>query len=154
MAKPGRKPVPVALKIASGMRKDRIPSGALEAPQGAPTAPEWLDAFGVEGFNRLAAAAGRLGLASPVDADQIAIFAVAYSRWRNATAAVEADGLMIEGAHGGKIASPAVGIAERAEKTMSAVLATFGLNPSDRSRLKATEQSEDEFDRFIRETAK
>jgi P27 family predicted phage terminase small subunit len=99
----------------------------------------------------MAADVARLGLLSPVDVGALTAHAVAYSRWRRAGDEIKRD-LTIEGAHGGIACHPAVGIQERAERTMLAVESSFGLNPSDRSRLRAIEQKEDEFERFMRET--
>jgi P27 family predicted phage terminase small subunit len=145
--KGGRKPKPTALKIASGMREDRIPVGEPKAPLGAPDPPDWLDAYGVEDFRRMADAVAKLGLLSQVDASALTIHAVAYSRWRRAGDEIAKD-LTLEGAHGGTACHPAVGIQERAERCMLSVEASFGLNPSDRSRLRATEQQADDFDDF------
>ena len=47
--------------------------------------------------------------------------------------------------------NPAVGIVERAERIMISVLSLYGLSPSDRSRMKATEETVDEFEKFMRE---
>ncbi len=151
--KGGRKPRPTTLKIASGMRADRIPVGEPKAPGGPVEAPAWLDSHGLEGWRRIVAAVERLGLLSPVDADALAVYSGAYSRWRRAWESIEADGLVIEGSHGGKVPNPAVGIAERAERIMISTLGLFGLNPSDRSRLKASEQTADPLDEFLKENA-
>jgi hypothetical protein len=51
----GRKPAPVALKLAAGMRADRIPSNAPNAPEGPVEAPEWLAGYELEGWRRIAA---------------------------------------------------------------------------------------------------
>src|SRR4051812_285436 len=112
--KGGRKPRPTALKIASGMRADRVPAGEPVAPSGAPERPGWLDDFGKEGWDRAVAAVERLNLLSVVDGDALTVYAAAYSRWRHALGSIEADGLTLEGAHGGRVVNPAVGIAERA----------------------------------------
>jgi P27 family predicted phage terminase small subunit len=145
----GRKPKPVALKIAAGMRADRIPVGSPEAPSGAPSPPEWLDDYGREDFARMVADVARLGLLSSVDQSALVIHATAYSRWRKAGDQIKT-ALTVEGAHGGLACHPGVGIQERAERTMLSVEATFGLNPSDRSRLRAAEATGDEFDDFLK----
>jgi P27 family predicted phage terminase small subunit len=144
----GRKPKAVALKIAAGMRADRIPAGSPEAPGGAPTPPDWLDNFGREDFARMVADVARLGLLSSVDQSALVIHATAYSRWRKAGDEIKA-ALTVEGAHGGLACHPGVGIQERAERTMLSIEASFGLNPSDRGRLKATEAAGDDFDAFL-----
>jgi P27 family predicted phage terminase small subunit len=144
----GRKPKPVALKIAAGMRADRIPANALEAPSGAPTAPEWLDDYGKEDFARMCANVARLGLLSTVDVGALTLHAVVASRHRRAGDEIKA-ALTVDGAHGGTACHPGVGIQERAERIMLSIEASFGLNPSDRGRLKATEATGDDFDQFL-----
>ncbi len=152
--KGGRKPRPVALKIASGMRADRIPSNSIDAPQGTPEAPSYLDEFGKEGWLRISSAAARLGISSPVDADAMAVYATAYSRWRWAQEALKGGKLTILTARG-ETTNPAAGLAERSERTMLSVLSLFGLNPSDRGRLRASDQGEiDEFEAWNRERGK
>jgi P27 family predicted phage terminase small subunit len=149
--KGGRKPRPVALKLAMGVQPCRIPSNSVEAPTGLPDAPDHLDEFGKIGWQRIATAANRLGLASPVDADSMSVYAEAYSRWRHASK--EAQGKPTVLTARGVTTNPAIGVAERAERTMLSVLSLFGLNPSDRGRLRATDQAEeDQFDRFMRES--
>jgi P27 family predicted phage terminase small subunit len=135
------------------MRADRIPVGSPDAPAGTPEAPDHLDEFGREGWSRISAAVARLGLSSPVDADSMRIYAEAYSRGRRAWDDMDKRGLTIETSRG-ETTNPAVGIAERAERTQLSVLSLFGLNPSDRGRLRATDgPAEDEFERFKRENA-
>jgi P27 family predicted phage terminase small subunit len=148
--KGGRKPAPVALKLAAGMRSDRIPTNSVEAPAGPVVAPSYLDEFGLEGWNQISAAATRLGLSSPVDADTMAVYAEAYSRWRHACD--EARGKTTVLTARGVTTNPAIGVAERAERAMITILSLFGLNPSDRGRLRASEKDAvDPFDQYMRE---
>jgi P27 family predicted phage terminase small subunit len=146
----GRKPKPVALKIAAGMRADRIPSNSVEAPAGLVAAPGYLDSYGIEGWNQISAAAVRLSLASPVDADTMAVYAEAFIRWRHACN--EARGKTTVLTSRGITTNPAIGVAERAERIMVTILSLFGLNPSDRGRLRANDQAEvDPLEKFLRE---
>jgi P27 family predicted phage terminase small subunit len=149
--KGGRKPRPTTLKIASGMRPDRVSITEPKAPPGSPEPPRWLDRHGKEDFRRMSANVAKLGLLSPVDVGGLTVHAVAYSRWRRAGDEIKA-ALTVEGAHGGLACHAAVGIQERAERTMLAVEGSFGLNPSDRSRLKAVEQTADPFEAFMKES--
>jgi P27 family predicted phage terminase small subunit len=134
------------------MRADRINAHEPKAPGGIPDPPSHLDEYGGEGFRQIATATNQLGLASPVDRDAMAVYAGAYRRWRHAMDDVAKTGQIIKGSHGGRVANPSIGIAERAERVMVGILATFGLTPSDRSRLKAQEQTDDPLDRFLRES--
>jgi P27 family predicted phage terminase small subunit len=151
--KGGRKPRPTSLKIASGTRADRIPAGEAKAPPGAPACPEWLDDYGREGFALICESVAKLGLLSSADIGALSKYAVAYARWRRAGDQIK-DAQTLEGAHGGLACHPAVGIQERAERTMLAIESSFGLSPSDRSRLRATEETIDEFEQWQRERGK
>jgi P27 family predicted phage terminase small subunit len=148
----GRKPAPTALKIAGNVRADRIPVGEPKAPSGVPTPPIDLEGYELEGWARFIEDVERLGLLSPVDRHNAFNFAVAYGRAREARDTIKEHGLLIDGAHGGMASNPAVGILERAERAMLSILSLYGLSPSDRSRLRATEQTEeDPLDKFLRE---
>jgi P27 family predicted phage terminase small subunit len=143
----------VALKIAAGVRSDRIPSNAVNAPTGLIAAPKWLDEFAREDFERLTASVARLNLLSPVDVELYVKHAVIYSRWRRAGDDINKD-LTTEGAHGGEACKAAVGIQERSERLLLQIEAELGLSPVSRSRLRASEQAtEDEFEKFKREHA-
>ncbi len=83
----------------------------------------------------------------------LAVYAGAYGRWRLAMENIREKGLTVETARG-ETTNPAVGVMATAERTMVSVLGLFGLNPSDRGRLRATEgPAEDEFEKFKREHA-
>jgi P27 family predicted phage terminase small subunit len=83
----------------------------------------------------------------------MAVYVTAYSRWR--AASEEAQGKTTVLTARGVTTNPAIGVAERAERTMLSVLSLFGLNPSDRGRLRASDQGElDEFDQWNRERGK
>jgi P27 family predicted phage terminase small subunit len=149
----GRKPRPTTLKIVSGMRADRIPVGEPKAPPGAPACPEWLDDYGKEGFALFCESVAKLGLLSSVDIGALSKYAVSYSRWRRAGDQIK-DAQTLTGAHGGLACHPAVGIQERAERTMLTIESSFGLTPADRARLRATEETVDEFQQWQRERGK
>jgi P27 family predicted phage terminase small subunit len=145
----GRKPRPIALKIATGQN---LPPGAVEAPAGRIEPPAWLDQFEREDFHRLTANVAKIDkLLSPVDIELYTKHAVIYGRWRRAREAITAD-LTREGAHGGEVCRAEVGVMERAERLLITIEQELGLTPSSRSRLKASEGGgEDAFDRLMRE---
>jgi P27 family predicted phage terminase small subunit len=147
----GRKPHPTALKLIDGTQPCRINFNEPKAPVGAPEMPGYFDDFERHGWTTFIRDVERLGLLSTVDSHAAALYAVAYARGRRARDAIQAEGLLINGSHGGKVSNPCVGILERAERVMISLLSLYGLSPSDRSRLKATESVEDEFDKFLRE---
>ncbi len=145
----GRKPRPIALKIASGQP---LPPGAIEAPTGLVAAPEWLDEIERGDFERMVARVARIDkLLSPVDVGLYEKHACSYGRWRRARDEV-AKGLTRPGAHGGQVMKAEVGIMQREDKFMLTIEQDLGLTPASRARLKATEGGgEDDFDRLMRE---
>ena len=145
----GPKPAPVALKIASGVRPDRIPTGTPEAPPGAPEPPAWLDEYGVEDFRRMTARVAKLG-SCPTWMRRLSN----STRWRTAGSGgpwmLKAD-LVIEGRTVGAQLIPRWG-SRNGPREMLTIEASFGLTPSDRSRIKAAVESpKDELEAFLEE---
>jgi P27 family predicted phage terminase small subunit len=117
--------------------------------------PADLDAYGQQGWTEFLRDVDRLGLLSTVDGHSARIYAIAYSRHRHAQKAIEADGLVIDGPQNSRRINPAVKIAEAAERCMINVLSLYGLSPSDRSRLRASDSAAalDDFEKFTKEHA-
>jgi P27 family predicted phage terminase small subunit len=148
----GPKAAPTSLKIAAGVRSDRIPVGEPKAPSGQPEAPTHFDAYELEGWNSFVADVQALGLLSKVDRHAAAVFATAYGRGRHFDDDIKKRGPMVVGIHGVPTVNPAVGAKERCEKIMISVLSLYGLTPSDRSRLRASEKDDvDPLEKFLRE---
>ena len=135
----GRKPKPVSLKIAEGVRQDRVPVGALEVASGTPVPPCTLTPYELEGWTLFLEDVQRLRLLNPTDRHNAYLYAGAWGRARAARDEINARGLLIDSPHGTK-PNPAINILAVAERFMASTLATYGLNPSDRSKLRATEQ--------------
>jgi P27 family predicted phage terminase small subunit len=146
----GRKRRPTSIKLVDGTSPYRINPSEPKAPAGAPEMPDHLDDFEQHGWTTFVRDVERLGLLSIVDGHAAAIYATAYGRARHARDAIKKNGLILAGSHGGMVSNPAVTILAAAERVMISVLSLYGLSPSDRSRLKATEAVEDEFDKFLR----
>jgi P27 family predicted phage terminase small subunit len=150
----GRKPAPVALKIASGMRADRIPTGSPDAPKGVPEAPTHLDDYEKEGWDQFVRDVDRLGLLSVVDGHSALDYAAAYGRGRHLDDDIRKRGVMVPSAHGeGLVVNSAIGAKEKCERIKMSIRSMYGLTPSDRGRLRATEQTVDEFEEFLKSKA-
>jgi P27 family predicted phage terminase small subunit len=136
------------------MRADRIPVGEPKAPSGAPECPPGLDADEQAGWDTFTAAVERLGLLSPVDASNAEIFARAYGVAAKLGADIRARGVTVEGSHGGMVVNPSIDARAKQQRLMISILSLYGLSPSDRSRLRATDQAEvDPLDAFKKEFA-
>jgi P27 family predicted phage terminase small subunit len=151
--KGGRKPLPTSIKLASGIRAARIPTGEPNSPQGQPEAPAHFDDYEREGWITFVRDVDKLGLLSTVDGHAAGIYAMAYGGARHDRDDIKANGRYITGAHGGKVLNPAVTSLNQNIRSMLSVLSSYGLTPSDRSRLRATDRGEvDPLDEFLRQT--
>jgi P27 family predicted phage terminase small subunit len=108
-------------------RADRHEINEPEA-NGEPVMPAWLDGDAAEFWQRVIPELVQMGLAKAVDADALAGMARWHSIWRAADAKLQAGSgdsykLTIE--------------ATTAWKNFSALAGKFGLNPSDRTKIKA-----------------
>jgi P27 family predicted phage terminase small subunit len=149
--KPGPKPRPTNLRLLEGSRSDR-PNPAEPIILGdKPAAPEWLDDFAREEWDRLADPLYEAGVLTPVDQTMLAAYCMAYSRWRAAesVAAKLRDqdpttlGLLIRTKDGNIIQNPIIGVANVARRDMARLAAEFGLSPSSRT-LIAGKREDDE----------
>lgn len=135
----GPKPAPTALKVLRGDRPSRINRGEPVPGEGDVVRPGWL--AGVSGaravWDRLAPDLQRRGVLTAWDVDAFAAFCVAVVRHRAAVELVERDGLMIDGARGGRVRNPAVQMERDYADQVKSGAARFGLTPADRSSVKA-----------------
>ena len=91
-------------------------------------------------WDRIVARIEPLGILTEADGPALAIYCTAYSRWVRARQLIEAKGLVVDTTdkpRGCLKTNPAVAIAEAAEVAMGRILASFGLTPADRSKVKA-----------------
>lgn len=140
MGRRGPKPQPAAMKLAKGRPgrrpvKDETPTAL--AATGAARPPEWLSDDGLAIWSRLAPELQRLHLLRPVDSLTFGRYCQAFAEWlvHKRKLVTEGDTYQIVTASGTVIRPhPSFNMAERLEKTMLAMEATFGLNPMDRQR--------------------
>lgn len=148
---PGPRPTPTRLKIIRGdPGKQRIRAEPEPTvPPQVPEAPDILDLYAREEWNRVAEELYRLGLLTVVDLQPLAAYCSAYGRWRTAEealAAIAADdlalhGLVVKTAEGNLRRNPLVQIAADAAAAMVKYAAEFGLTPAARSRVSAAKGS-------------
>lgn len=149
----GRKPTPTHLKLVTGNPgKRRLP---VDEPLPARTLPDpphhLVDEAKVE-WGRVSSELYRLGLLTGIDRAVLAAYCQAYGRWAQAEKALnkmaEGDdltgGLLVKTTNGNAIQNPLVGIANKAAADMVRYAAEFGMTPSARTRVKASEDARDE----------
>lgn len=150
--KAGPKPMPTALKIATGNRGKRpLPEREPQPTVALPVEPpDWLDDYAKECWARLHANLTELGLSARCDTDAAAAYCQTYSVWRMATQSLCDDGLLFERGNGAIAARPEVAIANTAVGTLLKYQAEFGLTPAARTRVSVPNAKKQEGkDRFF-----
>lgn len=137
MATRGRKPKPKTLKILDGTRPDRINAKAPEAIRELPECPVHMvdDPDACEEWGRMVALLDRMGVLSQTDGAALSLYCTIHSRWRKAKSEVMTVGFTISTEQSGEKTNPTVGVMERCEVQLRALLAEFGCTPSSRGRL-------------------
>src|SRR5262245_25295273 len=109
----GRKPMPAHLKVLRGnpghqrIRPEPKPSLLLEPP--AP--PAYLAGYAADEWRRIAPELHWLGLLTALDIAPFAAYCQAFAKWRHASEALEATGMMVKAEDGTTRPHPLVSIA-------------------------------------------
>ncbi|QCX81060.1 Phage terminase, small subunit [Streptomyces sp. YIM 121038] len=125
---------PAPLRLLKGRSEGRD-SGGRPVPavptfkRVAPAPPEWLSAEARAEWDRVVPELARLDLLKENDRAGLAAYCEAWATFREATEAVQREGLTIE-AKQGTLAHPAVAIARNAGRELRTWAAHFGLTPS------------------------
>jgi P27 family predicted phage terminase small subunit len=139
LGNPGRRPLP-----------KNEPQPLSRKPQ--PPAHLSEDALGE--WARVESELDAIGILSGLDRAALAAYCQAYGRWAQAERALAkmsnaADGLIIKTVSGNMIQNPQVGVANKAMADMVRYAAEFGMTPSARSRVNATEVEDDPTAEFL-----
>lgn len=146
MGKRGPPPKPTVLKLIRGNPGHQAlnkhePQPTL--PVQPPEAPEFLEGFAREEWNRIIVELYRLRLVTAVDINPLAAYCESYRRWRTAVETLTemersdpvTHGLIVKTQSGGTAPNPFVLIAQNAARNMVRYAAEFGLTPAARSRI-------------------
>jgi P27 family predicted phage terminase small subunit len=154
----GRPPKPAALRILEGNRGHRpIPETVKVESDLLPTPPEFLHAYALEEWNRLANQLYLIGVLTEIDEKTFAAYCQAFARWRVCEERLKLDaaadpaygGIMLKTKSGNYIQNPMLSAANAAYRDMCKLAALFGLTPSARSQIKKKDGS-NESDRMAR----
>jgi P27 family predicted phage terminase small subunit len=140
-------PIPSYLKLLRGNPGKR-PLKPEPEPAIAPACPEpplFLDAYARDEWHRVAPELWRIGLLRVTDVACLAVYAMAYSQWRQASEALARiaagdpvmHGLLVKTADGNARRNPLVKVASDAASDMLMVAGLFGLTRVARARLGA-----------------
>jgi P27 family predicted phage terminase small subunit len=145
----GRKPLPSAVKEARGNPgKRRLNDREPQAPAGMPACPAWLPKVARECWADLKPLLEGMRVVTVADQLGLTLLCAAFAEWREAQKVVEDEGLTYEAeTESGAVmkrANPAVAIRDDAWRRVKLALAEFGLTPSARTRVKASEAAPDD----------
>lgn len=154
----GRKPLPTQLKVLNGNPGKRPLNEAEPEPTGAkPKCPSHLDKEAKKEWRRFTKLLDGMGILCIEDSSAIALYCETWSRYRDAQAKLAKYGTCIVAPKSGMpMQSPYLAIANKAQEQMTRLLVEFGLTPSSRSRVKATNAKPpvDQFTSFVQSKSK
>lgn len=151
----GAKPTPTNIKIITGNPGNRPISKNEPKPNSRrPTPPAHLNKDAQQEWARVERELDALGILSGLDRAALGAYCQAYGRWAQAERALakmsnQADGLIIKTVSGNMIQNPLVGVANKAMSDMMRYAVEFGMTPSARSRVSASEDLDDPADEFL-----
>lgn len=144
MAQRGRKPKPTALKMLEGNpgKRQLNPFEPVLADKNeVPECPDWLEEEAKMEWKRLSGNLADLGLLTQMDVQAFASYCQAYARWREAEEFITQHGSIVKTGSGSWQQVPQVSIAHHNQKIMMQAAAEFGLTPSSRSRIIASQSA-------------
>ena len=140
MAQAGRKPKPSAIKRLEGNPGKRALNEREPVPQKkAPKCPLWLEVEAKKEWRRTARQLEELGILTEVDMAAFAGYCQAYARWKDAEDFISRHGTIVKTPSGYWQQVPQVSIAQTYLKIMNKFAEQFGLTPSSRSRIIASD---------------
>ena len=135
----GRKPKPTAVKKLEGNPGKRKLNSKEPVPaKGIPACPDWLMQEAKKEWERLAELMNQMGVLTEVDMAAFAAYCQSYARWKEAQEHITSGGSTFETDKGYQQQTPWVGIANTNQKLMLQAASEFGLTPSSRSRIIAS----------------
>jgi len=133
----GRKPKPVARKVAAGNPGKRALN--IQAPQFDAVVsidpPNWLDGPGRDLWVHLAPLLCAQQVLQATDIQNLEFYCSAYGRFREAERHIAENGIVVDGAQGGMVKNPAATIINESTRQMATFGSLLGLDPSSRQRL-------------------
>lgn len=136
MARRGRPPKPVPLKLVDGNPGKRpLPGREPKPPPSRPRCPAWLPPAAKAAWRRIVPELDRLGLLTTLDREKLANLCVAIGQWEEVTQTIAATGYMIRGRDGNAVRNPLLLEQRGLARLIHTFGADFGLSPVDRVRL-------------------
>lgn len=147
-ANAGRKAAPAGLKLLEGRGKGTDSGGREVKPSPTfkrlpPEKPDDLSDAADVLWDHFVDELQRLQLLKPLDGPALQIAVEAYSRWKDASEQLAADGMTYVAPSGLIKVNPLVGVVERASAEFRAWVAEFGLSPAAERKLSSPAGDDD-----------
>lgn len=143
MGKPGRRAKPTALKRLEGAQPSRINDAEPEPTVGAVNPPDWLSAEALAVWGELAPDLVAKGVLTAWDVEPFGVLCDAIVHYRQASAAVAEDGVLVPGRKEALVKHPGMQLVRDTAATIRAYAGEFGLTPSSRSGVTIAEEDPD-----------
>ena len=148
--KTGRKPLPSKIKQLRGgkstyHRKSNKAEPQPEKMDRPPNAPAYLSKVAQAEWRRTEKKLHPLGLLTGIDEVALSAYCTCFETWVFATEQIKKHGLLIKTPNTGvPMQSPYLAISNRAMVEMRKWMVEFGMTPSSRSNVQATEQKKND----------
>jgi P27 family predicted phage terminase small subunit len=132
----GRKPLPTAVKRASGNPGKRGYNHAEpRPPEGLPDCPPHLSMVAKAEWDRIAQVLYDMGILTLVDRAALAAYCQAYARWVEAEEKLKETPVMLKTPSGYVQQSPWLSVSNKQLELMGRYMAELGITPASRSRV-------------------
>jgi P27 family predicted phage terminase small subunit len=139
----GPRPKPTAAKKRAGNPgKRKLNTQEARIPSAVPTCPSHLIAEARREWKRMSVELYNAGLLTKIDRAAFAGYCQAWARWVKAEKKITEKGEVVYGVNGTLKASPWMAIAKNAKEEMRKFLIEFGMTPSSRSKVKASDMEQ------------
>lgn len=140
----GPKPTPTITLRNRGSWRASARKNEPRLPVEAPEAPNWLKGEAKREWNRLVPILMEAGVLTLADRGALAMTCQSWADYLRAKDVVDKEGITVETATGGTKVHPAVTIQRAAWAQYIKGCALFGIDPADRSSVKAAPKAEAE----------
>lgn len=137
MARTGRRPRPVALKVLQGERPSRINDDELPVPPGPPTPPSGMSAGVAADYAELVRLLEPTGVLCALDGPALAAFAQVMATHRAAAALESEVGVLVRDEKGRPRINPVARVRRDAGRDIMRWATEFGMTPAARSSIRA-----------------
>lgn len=147
----GRKPLPTAIKEATGAGSHHAKSTHTEPKPGGDLGrpPTQLSKHAKQIWRSLAKRIEDMGVGTRVDREAFSMLTESYANWLDLIAAARKTGHIVK-VNGQPVCNPLLKRADTEGEKVRKLLVEFGLTPSSRSRLSIADEATDDLAEFLK----